>query len=335
MWAPSLWHREKDMKQPMNKKLKTIDTYALYKKIPGGMLLVPMFLMAVVNTAFPRLLASFGGMTTALFKTGTMAFGALILFAVGTEVKIDALGTMLKRGGALAAGKLALSFAFGILFIRLFGMEGIWGINAIAFVACMCSCNPGVYMGLVQDYGEDADIGNFAVVNILSMPCFPILILQTASGGKFDPMDLITVFVPFLLGMIVGNLDPDLAKVYKSATPIVLPFMGCCFGASINLVTAIQAGMAGILLSVIYLFLHIAILLPVDRSINHRPGYAAMAMCSVAGLALTVPSLMSDGEYAALAANAIPQIAACLIITSIASSFLTKVVVKKWENGTK
>jgi 2-keto-3-deoxygluconate permease len=315
------------------KKKHNVDVYALYRKVPGGMLLVPMFLIAVINTLFPDLIGSFGGMTTALFKTGTLAFGAIILFAVGADIKLATLGTVLKRSSALAIAKLALSFASGILFIKFFGMEGVWGINAVAFVTCMCSCNPGVYMGLVQDYGEEEDMGNFAAVNILSMPCFPLLILAAASGSQFNPMDIITVFIPFLLGLVVGNLDPKLAKVYSATTPIALPFMGCCFGASINLITALQAGLAGILLTVIYLVLHMVVMLPVDKFVNRRPGYAAMAMCSVAGLALTVPELMGDGEYADIANDAIPQIAACLILTSIASSLLTKIVAKMGKNG--
>lgn len=44
---------------------------------------------AIINTIFPDLLASFGGMTTALFKTGTLAFAAIILFFTGAGIKVN------------------------------------------------------------------------------------------------------------------------------------------------------------------------------------------------------------------------------------------------------
>lgn len=68
--------------------------------------------------------------------------------------------------------KFAIAFGFGFLFVKLFGAEGIFGVTAVAFVTCICSCNPGVFMGLAADYGEQGDMGNFAMMNIVSMLCY-------------------------------------------------------------------------------------------------------------------------------------------------------------------
>ena len=86
-----------------------IDIYGIYKKIPGGSLLIPMFLVALINTIFPDLLASFGGMTTALFKTGTMAFAGIILFFTGAGIQVSTLPTVLKRCGVLTIMKFAIA----------------------------------------------------------------------------------------------------------------------------------------------------------------------------------------------------------------------------------
>ena len=308
-----------------------IDIYGLYRKVPGGSLLIPMFLIAIINTIFPNLLASFGGMTTALFKTGTMAFAAAILFFTGATIKVNTLGTVMKRCGVLTLMKFAIAFGFGFLFVKLFGANGFAGITAVAFVTCICSCNPGVFMGLASDYGEPGDMGNFAMMNIVSMPCWPMLILAAAAGLKFNVMDIITVFVPFLLGMLLGNIDPNFSKIVGPATGALIPLMGCCFGASLNLVTAAKAGLAGILLSILYLVLNVPLMLFADRKLTKRPGYAAVAWCSVAGIAMTVPAMASSiPEYAETIGVAGAQIGLCMIITCIVSPFLTKWVVEMW-----
>lgn len=308
-----------------------VDIYGIYKKIPGGSLLIPMFLVAVINTIFPDLLASFGGMTTALFKTGTMSFAAIILFFTGAGIQVNTLGTVLKRCGVLTIMKFAIAMGFGFLFVRLFGTAGFAGISTVAFVTCICSCNPGVFMGLVADYGEQGDMGNFAMMNIVSMPCWPMLILAAAAGQGFNIMDVITVFVPFLLGMLLGNIDPNFGKIVGPAIPATIPLMGCCFGSSLNLLTALQAGLAGLLLAILYLVLNIPLMLFADRVITKRPGYAAVSWCSVAGIAMTVPALLGNvEEYAANIGVASAQIGLCLIITSIASPFVTKWVVDMW-----
>lgn len=308
-----------------------IDIYGLYKKIPGGSLLIPMFLVAIINTIFPDLLASFGGMTTALFKTGTLAFAAIILFFTGAGIKVNTLGTVIKRCGVLTLMKFAIAFGFGFLFVKLFGADGIFGVTAVAFVTCICSCNPGVFMGLASDYGEQGDMGNFAMMNIVSMPCWPVLILATAAGLKFNVMDVVTVFVPFLLGMLLGNIDPNFSKIVSPATGAIIPFMGCCFGASLNLVTAAKAGLAGILLAVLYLVINVPLMLFADRAITKRPGYCAVSWCSIAGIAMTVPALLGNvEEYSATIAVSSAQIGLCMIITCIISPFLTKWVVNKW-----
>ncbi len=306
-----------------------VDFYGLMRKVPGGMVLVPMLLFAVINTLFPTLWSSLGGMSQALFKGGTQCLAGFLLFASGTSVSVKGLGRVISHSAPLAVAKLAISFVFGLGFINLFGLDGIWGINGVAFVAVICACNPGVYMGCIQDYGEPDDMANFAILNILTMPAIPIAILAAAGGSSFNPLDIVTILLPFALGMLLGNLDPKIPEMFRAATPLALPFLGMCFGSSINLVSAVQAGVPGIILSLIYLVIHAVIMLPVDRLVGKRPGYAAMAMSSVAGISVAVPAMLGNA-YAAYTGAAVSEIALALIVTSIVSPYLTRAVVKKW-----
>ena len=161
------------------------------------------------------------------------------------------------------------------------------------------------------------------------MPAIPILVLAMGSGSAFNWMEVVTVLIPFVLGIILGNLDPKLGKMFGMATPLALPFMGFCFGASVNLVAALQAGLAGIVLSAIYLVIHLAVKLPTDKVLNKQPGYAAVAQASVAGIAMAVPSMLGEA-YTAYAPTAMPQIALALLITSIVSPIIARIVVNKW-----
>lgn len=306
-----------------------VDFYGLMRKVPGGMVLVPMLLFAVINTIFPNLWTSLGGMSMALFKGGTQCLAGFLLFASGTSISVKGLGKVLSHSAPLAIAKLVLSFVCGFGFLSLFGIDGIFGINGVAFVAVICACNPGVYMGCIQDYGEPADMANFAILNVLTMPAIPIMIIAAAAGTGFNVLDIVTILLPFLLGMLLGNLDPKIPDMFRSATPLALPFLGMCFGSSINLVNAVSAGIPGIILSIVYLAIHVVVMLPVDRFVGKQPGYAAMAMSSVAGISVAVPAMLGEA-YAAYAQAATSEIALALIITSIVSPYITKAVVNKW-----
>lgn len=73
----------------------------LMKKIPGGTLLVPMMISAIIHTFFPNLF-NIGGVTEALFWTKSLSFilGATI-FISGCTVKLSSIKSVLKIYGVL------------------------------------------------------------------------------------------------------------------------------------------------------------------------------------------------------------------------------------------
>ena len=300
-------------------------------KIPGGNLLIPMLIGAIINTLFPNLMTWLGGTSLATFKTGSMTIVGIILFALGTTTDVKTLGSVLKRNGVVTIAKLAIGFVFGLLFVKLFGLDGIMGVSAVAFVTCICSANPGIYIGLMNNYGEPTDMGNVPIMTVLDLPWFPMLILA-AGGATLPPADIITVFVPYILGIVVGNIDKDFGKLYQPMSNIILPFLGLNFGFSLNLLTAAKAGLAGIVLGIVYMILNFPILVFADRVINKRPGYVGASMCSVAGFSIVLPTLLGEA-YAGYLPTAIPQIALCLVVSAILCPILTKKVVDKWGSA--
>ena len=68
------------------------------QKIPGGLMIVPLFLGVLMNTFIPQIL-QVGGLTTAMFSSaGTNTTIAITLFCVGAQIDFRQAGEVLKRG---------------------------------------------------------------------------------------------------------------------------------------------------------------------------------------------------------------------------------------------
>lgn len=302
------------------------------KRFPGGLMVVPMFVTALINTFCPSVL-QIGGPTTGLFTAkGTMAVIGIILFITGSQFKLEQFGMTLKRGGVLCIAKVCIGFAAGLFVLRLFGQDGFWGISAVAFTVAMVSTNPGVYIALAEQYGDGADKAAFGLLNVVAVPATPILVMGAASGAGIDYMSVVATLTPFVIGMIVGNLDPKIRGLMAPGTPIALPFLGFCFGASVNLRDAALAGISGLVLAAAFLIINVGIMLAVDRLVLRRPGYASVATCSVAGISVVVPSMLaaSDPIYLPYVGAATAQLAMTMVITSFAAPWITKAVVGLW-----
>lgn len=300
------------------------------QKIPAGILNVPMVACAIVNTFFPQAL-NIGGATTALFSTGTMTIIGIMLFVCGAQFRIEDVGATLKRGFILLITKFVIGIVVALLVMHYLGLDGFAGIPAIALIAAIATTNAGVYLAIVNQHGDAADRSAFGLMNLVSVPAVPILLLGLANGEGFDWMTVIATIAPFLLGMLVGNLDPDLRKFLAPGGTIILPFLGFCFGSVIDLRTVVSAGLSGLLLTALVLVINIPILLAVDKFILRQRGHSACGVVPTAGAAVAVPALYaaSHAEYAQYASTAAAQIAMAVIITAIVMPYIANFLQKK------
>ena len=94
-------------------------------------------------------------------------------------------------------------------------------------------------------------------------------------------MALIALLVPFLLGILLGNSDADIRKLMAPGSMIMLPFLGFCFGISVDLVTAFRSGLQGLVLTLIFYLISVIPAFFTDRWILRRPGYGSIATCCV------------------------------------------------------
>lgn len=300
------------------------------KNVPGGLLIIPMLISAIINTFCPNIV-QIGDPTTAVFTSkGTMVLIGMILFISGSQLKLSEVMVTLKRGGVLTLIRIILGWCLGYLFITTFGVDGVWGISAVAFIATITSTNPGLYLALMNSYGDNVDRATFGILNILAVPILPLIILNSSSGVAIDYLGIVATFVPFLLGMLLGNVDTKIQEFFSVGTVILLPFLGISFGSYIDLMLAVQAGVSGILLTILFLVVCMLPVVYMDKLLLKRPGYSAAASCSVAGISLVVPTLAAklNSIYVPFIQVAIAQIALAVIITSIIVPYITKAIVE-------
>ena len=70
---------------------------ATIERIPGGMMLVPLVLGAILNTLAPNTGAYFGGFTKGMI-TGTVPILAVWFFCIGASINLRATGYYVNQG---------------------------------------------------------------------------------------------------------------------------------------------------------------------------------------------------------------------------------------------
>ena len=105
--------------------------------------------------------------------------------------------------------------------------EGFLGISFLAFVCAVTSANAALYMDIISPFGDKADKASFGIMLICSMPLLPLLFLGfygEAGFGEAQVMQIISLIIPFILGMVLGNMDMGIsARCLPAATPLFSP----------------------------------------------------------------------------------------------------------------
>lgn len=200
------------------------------------------------------------------------------------------------------------------------------GVSAIAFIVAICSVNPSVYLAIVSDYGDEDDKVAFGLVGLVCIPAFPMLVYSITNGGSVDWTPIISTIIPIILGMIIGNIDKDMASLFSPGLPLLMPFLGWSVGSGINLVQAVQSGFSGI---VITLFYYIVLLPPIyltETKILKFDGMSTLGMSTIAGLSAAMPMMFvsNNPELFEIATQATSQITFGVVLTSIITPSLAK-----------
>lgn len=317
------------------KIMKTIE------KIPGGMMLVPLFLGAVIHTLTPKSGEYFGSFTNGLM-TGTVPILAVWFFCMGAGISIKATGTVLRKSGTLVLTKIAVAWIVAFVASSFLPTDGIQagffaGFSVLALVCTMDMTNGGLYASIMQQYGSKEESGAFVLMSLESGPLVTMMILGSTGLAAFEPHVFVGAVLPFLVGFILGNLDHDFREFFSKATHTMIPFFGFALGNTIDLNVIVQTGLAGIVLGIFVIFITGIPLMLTDKFIGGGNGTAGLAASSTAGAAVANPMIIAEmkPEFLPVAQSATALVAASVIVTSILVPILTAYWSKYMKNKNK
>lgn len=307
-------------------------------QVPGGLMLIPLFLGALCNTFFPGGGKYLGSFSNGLIS-GTVPILAVWFFCMGASIELKATGTMLRKSGVLVVTKIGtawlVALVAGTFWTKGYMVEGgvFAGFSIIALVASMDMTNGGLYAALMNQYGSKEEAGAFVLMSLESGPLMTMVILGTSGVASFEPRLFIGAVLPFLIGFMLGNLDSDLRKLFGSAVQTLIPFFAFALGNSIKLQVIFETGLAGILLGLSVIIITGIPLILADKFLGKGNGTAGVAASSSAGAAVATPLLIAEmvPEFAPVASAATAMVATSVIVTSVVVPIITSIWAKRFN----
>ncbi len=343
------------------------------EKVPGGLMVVPLFFAALLNTidqmhipfimSFLKSLGvapvkpgiyeflKIGGFTQWLFKDGALPLIALFLFCCGSQMNLRVGGVAMKKGILLTASKYFTGLIVGVLWGKLSGdmMNGFLGLSTMAIIAAMTNGNGGMYAALTGQYGNRSDVGAVAVLSLNDGPFFTLMALGML-GANFPIIAFIAVLLPIAIGMLLGNLDPDIRTFLKPGETLPIPFFAFALGAGMNFATFFnpKVVVAGVTLGLMTVTLTALTGILVFKLFREKSQIAPVAEASTAGNAVGTPAaiaaaasvaagagMMSPAEaqaYKNLVEIATLQVSLSTLTTAILCPFAV-IMMDKWQKS--
>jgi 2-keto-3-deoxygluconate permease len=314
------------------------------EKVPGGMMLVPLLVGAVIHTTAPDAGKFFGSFTGAMF-TGLAPILGVFYVCLGSTLDLKATPYIAKKGGALLGSKILFAMLVGIVLGRFLGeapvASGFFaGLSVLAVVAALNDTNGGMYMSLMGQFGRNRDVGAYSVMSLESGPFLTMVTLGIAGLSAFPWQALVGAILPLLLGMLLGNLDKSIRQFLAPVVPALVPFLGLTLGFTIDLTAVWRAGLLGVVLGLFVVLVGGAVLLLADK-LTKGDGIAGLAAATTAGNAAVVPAIIAEVNpaYAPAAQSATVLVAASVVVTAIMCPIITvawaKLVLKQPAGGNR
>lgn len=288
------------------------------KKIPGGMMVVPLLLGALTNTFFPQFF-ELGGFTEALFRSGSTALLGAFLFCSGAQINVKQAGVSIYKGVVLLITKVGIGALLGILVNHFFGVAGVLGISPLAIVSSLTNKNGGLYAALAGEYGDSTDVGATSIIALSDGPFFTMIAFGATGLAQIPISALLAAVMPILIGFILGNVDEDIRDFLAPGTSLLIPFFAFPLGAGLNLGQLVSSGISGILLGVLCVLITGFAGYFVFRGLKFKYPQVGAAVGATAGNAIGTPAAVAviDPSFKTVASQATAQVAAAIIVTAI------------------
>jgi 2-keto-3-deoxygluconate permease len=295
------------------------------QKVPGGIILVPLFIGIIVNTIAPQFF-EIGGFTKGMFKTGTSCMLGLFLLLNGANINVKKIGMPLYKGVVLTAIKFFFGVALGLLVSAVCGSAGFFGITPMAIICALTNSAGGEYLALAEKYGDATDAGAISILSLNDGPFFTMIAMGTAGLASIPIAAFVATLIPLVIGIVWGNMDNQFRENATRALPIVTFFMMIPIGAGMTLRNVASGGVAGLILALIsavsaFVFYFIyQLLLP-----RKKRNAMGAAIGTTAANATAVPSALAeaDASLEQIAPAATAQVTVAAIITAFTAPLIT------------
>lgn len=308
-------------------------------RLPGALMVVPLFLGAVLNTFAPAVL-DIGSFTTALFREGAPVLIGLFFMCIGAQINVKSALPSVEKGFALLIGKYAAAVAVGLGVAFLTPEGNLWGLVPLAIIAAMSNSNGSLYVALMGQFGNKTDKGAISILSVNDGPFLTLIALGAAGLADLPLLALLAAVLPMILGFILGNTS-ELARTFLApGEKLIIPFAAFALGAGINFGVLFSSGAIGILLGLATVLISggAAIgMLYLWHVLRRHPKparnvVAGAAEASTAGNAIATPAAVAavDPSFLAVQDVATAQVAAAVVTTAFVAPFLVAWV-SRWQ----
>jgi len=296
------------------------------ERIPGGMVILPLTLGALIATFAPGTGQFFGSFTGALFS-GSLPILAVFYVCMGATIPFESLPRVGAKGGVLLVAKVAMGVVAALVLGHVLGTDpvrtGLFaGLSTLAVVVAINDTNGGLYMALMGRYGTPSDLGAYS---LMSLESGPFITMMTLGGVLAFPWQtLLGAILPLLAGIVLGNLDREMRAFLGKAAPALIPFFAFAIGSSLDLTRVWQAGLLGVALGGAVVVISSCVMWSADR-LSRGNGVAGLAAAATAGNAAAVPALVAAANpaYAEAAPFATVLVAASVVVTMLTVPLVT------------
>lgn len=238
------------MSENVKEEKRDLDLLNKMKKLPGGLVIIPLLIAVVLATFVPQVF-QIGGYVTALFYEGNAAMMGLFLIICGSTINVKQVGMPLYKGVTLTAIKFILGVVLGLLVGKLCGPSGFLGLTPFVIIAAITNSNGSLYISLSSQFGNSSDTGAISILSLNDGPFFTLVALGATGLASIPFMSMVAVLIPLLIGFIWGNVDAGFRRACQTAQPIVTFFMTISIGSKTDVSTLVKAGASGIILGLV------------------------------------------------------------------------------------
>lgn len=301
-------------------------------KIPGGIMLIPLILGSIVGTFFPGFL-EMGNFTTALFKDSALPLIGVLIFATGMQITLKTSGPVLATTGTLLLTKSLIPAGLVVLLGHFVGIEGIFGVSILAFIAILDNSNGGLWLAFTGRYGNATDRGAYISSAVNDGPFFSMLFLGAAGLADIPFTLLLAAVIPLLVGIVIGNLDNRWTEIMRPVPNIVIPFFAFSLGTGINLGNVVSGGLSGLVVGAFATLVTGTLAYFGYRWILRRGNQSGIgiAVATTAGNAIATPAIIAgaDPSFAPFMEVATAQVASAVLVSAVLAPLLAAWVLKR------